>query len=99
MALTNYLLQAVLIVPVCTAFGLFDRVTPSLGVLLALGVWALQVPASVWCLKRFQFGPAEWVWRSLTYGRTQPVRTIDERRKRSALGQEANPTSPPPETC
>lgn len=29
-ALTNYLLQALLIVPLCLAFGLFDRVTPSL---------------------------------------------------------------------
>ena len=74
MALTNYLLQSVLIVPVCIAFGLFDRVTPTIGVLLALGVWTLQVPASVWWLKHFQFGPAEWVWRSLTYGRTQPMR-------------------------
>ena len=38
MALTNYLLQAAIIVPVCLGLGLFDRVTPSLGVLLALGV-------------------------------------------------------------
>jgi len=78
MALTNYLLQAVLIVPACIAFSLFDRVTPTIGVLLALGVWALQMPASVWWLKRFQFGPAEWVWRSLTYGRPQSMRKTAE---------------------
>ena len=76
MALTNYLLQSVLIIPVCIAFGLFDRVTPSIGVLLALGVWTLQLPASVWWLKHYQFGPAEWVWRSLTYGRPQQMRTV-----------------------
>ncbi|MFY9574048.1 MAG: DUF418 domain-containing protein [Blastocatellia bacterium] len=81
MALTNYLLQAVLIVPLCIAFGLFDRVTPSIGLLLALGVWTLQLPASVWWLNCFQFGPAEWVWRSLTYGRPQQMRTV---RKQSA---------------
>jgi uncharacterized protein len=77
MALTNYLLQAVLIVPVCIAFDLYDRVSPTLGVLLALAVAAIQVPASVWWLGRFRFGPAEWIWRSLTYGRAQPMRPAD----------------------
>jgi uncharacterized protein len=74
MALTNYLLQAVLIVPACIVFGLYDRVTPTLGVLLALAVAAVQIPASVWWLGRFRFGPVEWIWRSLTYGRAQPMR-------------------------
>ena len=78
MALTNYLLQAALIVPLCLAFNLFDRVTPSLGLLLALAVWSLQLPFSVWWLRRFRFGPAEWVWRSLTYGRLQPMRSSQE---------------------
>lgn len=78
MALTNYLLQASLLVPVCILFGLFERVTPVIAVVLALGVWALQVPASVLWLRRFRFGPAEWVWRSLTYGRRQPMRTASE---------------------
>jgi uncharacterized protein len=73
-ALTNYLMQSVLIVPICFAFGLWDRVTPRLAVLLALVVGVVQVAASVWWLERFQFGPAEWLWRSLTYGRRQPMR-------------------------
>jgi uncharacterized protein len=77
-ALTNYLLQAALIVPACIAFGLFDQVTPSMGVLLALGVWVLQIPASVLWLRHFQFGPAEWVWRSLTYARPQQIRIVQE---------------------
>jgi uncharacterized protein len=74
MALTNYLLQAVLIVPACIVFGLYDRVTPTVGVLLALAVAAIQIPASVWWLRRFRFGPVEWTWRSLTYGQRQPMR-------------------------
>ncbi|MBD0373106.1 MAG: DUF418 domain-containing protein [Pyrinomonadaceae bacterium] len=86
MALTNYLLQAVFIIPVCIVFNLFDKVTPSLGLLLALPVWLIQLPASVWWLKRFRFGPAEWVWRSLTYGRPQPMRVSLERRSQSAHG-------------
>ena len=77
MALTNYLLQAVLIVPACIVFGLYDRVTPTLGVLLALAVAAIQIPASVWWLERFRFGPVEWIWRSLTYGRAQAMRIAD----------------------
>ena len=80
MALTNYLLQAVIIVPVCLIFNLFDKVSPLLGLLLAFGVAVVQIPFSVWWLKRFQFGPAEWLWRRLTYGRVQPQpETVDSR--------------------
>jgi len=34
----------------------------------------VQVPGSRWWLSRYQFGPAEWLWRSLTYGKAQPMR-------------------------
>jgi uncharacterized protein len=43
-------------------------------VLLALAFFALQVVLSHWWLGRFRFGPAEWLWRSLTYWRVQPMR-------------------------
>ena len=75
-ALTNYLLQTVL----CTTifyghglgwFGSVDRLG-QLGVVA--GVWALQLVASPLWLRRFRFGPAEWAWRSLTYGARQPLR-------------------------
>jgi uncharacterized protein len=78
MALTNYLLQAAIVVPVCIGFNLFDRVTPSLGVLLALAIWSVQVPASVLWLRHFRFGPAEWLWRSLTYAQPQPMGVPEE---------------------
>ena len=74
MALTNYLMQAAVIVPVCIIFDLYDRVTPSFGLLIAVLLWAVQVPLSVIWLKHFRFGPAEWLWRSLTYKRPQPMR-------------------------
>lgn len=73
MALSNYLLQSV----VCTTlfysygFGLFGQVGPAAGVLLSCAIYALQIPLSVWWMRRFRFGPAEWLWRSLTYGRRQ----------------------------
>lgn len=68
MAFTNYLLQGLLVVPFCLAFGLFDAVTPTRGLLLALGVMAIEIPFSVWWLGRFEYGPIEWLWRRTTYG-------------------------------
>ncbi len=76
MALTNYLLQSL----VCTTvfygeglgwYGSVNR-APALG--LAIAVYAAQLPLSVWRLRRFTFGPAEWFWRTLTYGKLQPMR-------------------------
>jgi uncharacterized protein len=78
MALTNYLLQAALIVPLCLAFGLFDRFTPSTALLLAFAVFTLQAGFSVAWLRRFDFGPAEWVWRCVTYGRVPITRPVPE---------------------
>ncbi|MGH2403895.1 MAG: DUF418 domain-containing protein, partial [bacterium] len=75
MALTNYLLQSL----VCTTIfygyglGLYGTVAPGPGALLTLAIYAGQIPLSVWWLRRFRFGPVEWVWRSLTYGRRQPM--------------------------
>jgi uncharacterized protein len=75
MALSNYLLQSLL----CTTLfyhyglGLFGRLRPVLGLFLTVGIFLLQMLLSVWWLRRFQFGPLEWLWRSLTYGQWQPM--------------------------
>jgi uncharacterized protein len=77
MALTNYLLQSIL----CTTlfysygFGLFGEVGPLVGLAPTLAVYSLQVVFSELWLRRFRFGPAEWLWRSATYGAWQPLRT------------------------
>ena len=75
-ALTNYLLQTVLCTTVFYGhglgwFGSVDRLG-QLGV--AAGVWAVQLAVSPLWLRRFRFGPAEWAWRSLTYGTRLPIR-------------------------
>jgi uncharacterized membrane protein YeiB len=57
--------------------GYFGEAGPAAGLLLTIGIYALQIPFSNWWLGRFRFGPAEWVWRSLTYGRAQPMRIAD----------------------
>ncbi|AGC44948.1 hypothetical protein MYSTI_03642 [Myxococcus stipitatus DSM 14675] len=76
MALTNYLCQSILSVLVFNGFGLglFGKVKPLMPVLYCLGVFSVQVVVSHLWLSRFRFGPAEWVWRSLTYGKAQPMR-------------------------
>jgi len=68
MAFTNYLMQGLLIVPICLLFGWFDKVTPSRGFLLALAVALLQLLFSSWWLRRHAAGPFEGLWRRVTYG-------------------------------
>jgi uncharacterized protein len=76
MAISNYLLQSLICTMIFYSYGLalFCKVRPSLGVLLTIIIWLIQIPLSVWWLRRFQFGPIEWLWRSLTYWQRQPIR-------------------------
>jgi len=76
MALSNYLLQTFL----CTTlfyghgFGLFGKLERKEQILVVIGVWALQLILSRAWMKKFRYGPFEWLWRSLTYWRFQPLR-------------------------
>ena len=71
MALTQYLLQSVAGVAIFygIGLGLFGRVRPLAVCGIALGVFAVQVVLSRIWMARFAYGPAEWIWRRLTYGR------------------------------
>jgi len=76
MALTNYLMQTVLCLPIFYGYGagLIGHVGAAAALLIALLIFGLQMAWSPWWLARFHFGPAEWLWRTLTYGRLQPMR-------------------------
>jgi len=76
MALSNYLFQELIFAALFYSYGLgfYGRMKPLLGVALALVIFPLQVLFSAWWMKRFRFGPAEWLWRTLTYGKLQPMR-------------------------
>jgi uncharacterized protein len=63
---------------------LFDGFMPGpdlmgkIGPSLLIPIWAIVLPAQIvlcriW-LRHYRFGPAEWAWRSLTYGKIQPMR-------------------------
>lgn len=82
MALSNYLFQSLVGALLFTGYGLglYGRVGAALGVLLSLAIFAVQIPLSTWWLRRFRFGPAEWLLRSFTYARLQPLRAESERR-------------------
>jgi uncharacterized protein len=76
MALSNYLMHTILCTTLFYGYGLglfgkLDRVQ-LVGVVVA--IWALQLWLSPVWLRSFRFGPAEWLWRSLTYGEPQPMR-------------------------
>jgi len=79
LALTNYLLQAGIAVPLCLAFGWFDHFTPTRSLLLVAGILAVELPFSLLWARSFQFGPAEWVWRLMTYQRLPPLRRRREK--------------------
>jgi uncharacterized protein len=76
MALTNYLMQTV----ICTTIfyghglGLFGYVERWQQILMVFAILTVQLFYSPLWLRKYRFGPAEWVWRSLTYGRRQPMR-------------------------
>jgi uncharacterized protein len=76
MALSHYLMQSV----VCTflfyghGLGWYGSVERTGQLMLVVGIWILQLVVSQLWLRRFRYGPAEWVWRSLAYGQVQPVR-------------------------
>ena len=72
MPLSNYLLQTVLASTVFYGWGLgfWNRAGPASEMLLAIGLFVLvQLPLSVWWLRRFRYGPMEYLWRRFTYGR------------------------------
>jgi uncharacterized protein len=95
MALSNYLMQSL----ICTTlfygygfclFGTMNRLG-LWGVVLA--IWTFQLATSIVWLRYFRYGPAEWVWRSLTYWRFQPMLAAVP-----ADVPEAAPASPQPES-
>jgi uncharacterized protein len=86
MAFTNYILHSL----ICTTifyghgFGLFGKVerVGQLGIVVA--IWALQLMISPLWLRYFMFGPLEWLWRSLTYLKREPLRRTQSAQSNAA---------------
>jgi uncharacterized protein len=75
-ALSNYLFTSISCSLLFNGFGLgyYGRLEYYQLYAIVLCVWALNLILSSLWLRHFQFGPMEWVWRSLTYWKRQPMR-------------------------
>lgn len=75
MALTNYIGQSVwgMAIYYGIGLGLGASMGLSLVVPVAVGVWLVEALSSLLWLRFFNFGPLEWIWRMLTYGRRFPL--------------------------
>ncbi len=78
MALTNYMMQTVLVsfMVLGYGFGLYGKLQRYELYYILAGVWIFQLILSPIWLTYFRYGPAEWLWRSLTYRRWQPIRKL-----------------------
>ncbi len=87
MALTNYLLQTLVCVFIFYGygFGQFGRFGATKATLIALAIYLFQIFMSALWLRYFSYGPMEWIWRQLTYGRRLSLRL---KRTDSTLGGE-----------
>lgn len=75
LALTHYISQTVIAITLFYGFGLglFGTLERWQLALLWLAVSLFQMGISLLWLRHFRFGPLEWIWRSLIFGRLQPM--------------------------
>lgn len=78
MAFTNYIMQTLLCTFIFYGHGLgyFGKVDRTGQILIVFGLFLFQLILSPIWLRSFRFGPLEWLWRSLTYARLQPMRRV-----------------------
>lgn len=76
MALTNYLMQTLISIFLFygVGLGLGGNIGPSVFLPAVLLIFSLQVVYSNWWFRYFNYGPVEWAWRQLTYGKRLPLR-------------------------
>jgi len=73
MALTNYLMQTLLCLVIFYGSGQIGQTGPAKCLLIALVIYTAQVMLSTLWLTRFRMGPVEWLWRTMSYGKLQPL--------------------------
>jgi uncharacterized protein len=80
MAFTNYIMHSVICTLFFFGYGLnyFAELELYQVYFLALAIWVLQLIISPLWLQLYLFGPLEWLWRSLTYWKVQPMRRVAE---------------------
>ncbi|MBS8263013.1 DUF418 domain-containing protein [Mesobacillus boroniphilus] len=73
LSISNYLFQSVVSTMIFYSYGLgyYGELSIFSGTMLALGIYVIQLAFSSWWVKRFYYGPVEWLWRSGTYLKKQ----------------------------
>ncbi len=81
MALTNYMVQSFIGIYIYYGIGLGmgSRTGPTVFVPIAFVVFIVQVIYSNIWFRYFYYGPLEWIWRQLTYGKVLPIRVTKAR--------------------
>jgi len=76
MAFSNYLMQSIICTLFFYGYGLafYNKLRFHQLYYVVFAVWIFQIIFSVIWLRYFRFGPFEWLWRSLTYWRKQPMK-------------------------
>jgi len=76
LALSNYLLHCLVGTTLFFGYGLslYGKLGIANGAALAVLVCGFQITISSWWVRKFEFGPVEWLWRSVTYWKPQPFR-------------------------
>ncbi len=75
MALSNYIGQSILATFIFYGYGLglYGHLNRISQVAVVITIWIIQIIISKWWMKRFRYGPLEWLWRSITYFRLEPI--------------------------
>lgn len=78
MAFSNYIMHSVISAFVFYGFGLglYARLERHQLFYVVAAIWIFQLLLSPWWLRRYRFGPLEWLWRRLTYGTRPPMRRV-----------------------
>ena len=76
MALTNYMLQIVLLDVLASGYGFGLKLRPYVYVVAAVALFSVEAAFSRAWLSRYRFGPLEWLWRTVTYLRFQPLSRV-----------------------
>jgi len=73
--LTNYLTHSIVMTTIFYGygFGLYGQIPRIWQMAFVAAMLTFQLWFSPWWLERNRFGPAEWVWRSLSYWKRQPM--------------------------
>ena len=76
MAFTNYILMSLIAMFIFygNGLGMYGQIERKFQILIVFGIWIIIMIISPLWLKKFRFGPLEWLWRVLTYWKVQAIK-------------------------